>query len=345
MSENITNKSTGTILSWVFGAMLSFFGFIGFMASAFISGLMLFLMGLILLPPIGKFVETKWNFKLNALKKTTFLIVGFFIFGLSISSSDTAKKNTSQVVEQKTNTEVEQEQNSTELVVQSGAIGTEQSDDVQKKRYPVKKVVDGDTVAFDIDGKEEVLRLIGINTLETVDPRKPVQCFGVEASNKAKETLNGKNVVLESDETQTDRDKYGRLLRYIYLEDGTNFNKMMIEEGYAYEYTYETPYKYQAGFKTAQQKSKDEKKGLWAEDTCNGELTKSTNDVSAQTTSASAKNETPVQNSDSSSGTCAGKHLCGQMTSCKEAYFYLNTCGVSSLDRDKDGIPCETICN
>jgi len=129
--------------------------------------------------------------------------------------------------------------------------------------YSVIKIVDGDTIDVSINGVTERLRLIGINTPETVDPRKPVECFGVEASNKAKSILTGKKVSLESDPSQGERDKYNRLLRYVFLEDETNFNLMMIKEGYAYEYTYDIPYKYQAEFKKAQQEASDGKIGLW----------------------------------------------------------------------------------
>lgn len=108
-----------------------------------------------------------------------------------------------------------------------------------------------------MDGTRETIRLIGIDTPETVDPRKPVQCFGGEASNKAKELLSGKKVRIEKDSTQGDRDKYGRLLTYIYREDGLFFNKYMIEQGYAYEYTYDTPYKYQAEFKEAEKYARE----------------------------------------------------------------------------------------
>lgn len=141
--------------------------------------------------------------------------------------------------------------------------------------YEVIKVVDGDTLKININGTEETLRLIGMDTPEVVDPRKPVQCFGKEASNKAKEILTGKKVRLEADSTQSDRDKYNRLLRYVILEDGTNFNKMMISEGYAHEYTYEKPYKYWVDFKEAERKAKQEEKGLWAENTCNGDTEQS----------------------------------------------------------------------
>src|SRR3989344_1151435 len=61
------------------------------------------------------------------------------------------------------------------------------------REYAVVKVVDGDTVDLSINGKVERVRLIGMNTPETVDPRKPVECFGKEASNRAKELLTGKS--------------------------------------------------------------------------------------------------------------------------------------------------------
>jgi micrococcal nuclease len=136
--------------------------------------------------------------------------------------------------------------------------------------YPVVTVVDGDTIRVLIDGKEEAVRLIGINTPEVVDPRRPVQCFGKEASERAKEILSGSRVLLETDSTQGERDKYGRLLGYILLPDGTNFNRKMIEEGYAYEYTYGIPYRYQAEFKEAERNAREGRRGLWAEEACNG---------------------------------------------------------------------------
>jgi micrococcal nuclease len=135
----------------------------------------------------------------------------------------------------------------------------------------VVKVVDGDTVDVNLDGQEVTLRLIGINTPETVDPRRPVECFGREASAKAKELLDGQTVRLESDPSQGERDKYDRLLRYVWLPDGRLFNLEMVAQGYAYEYTYETPYKYQAEFKQAEQAARDSQAGLWAPSTCAGE--------------------------------------------------------------------------
>ncbi len=136
--------------------------------------------------------------------------------------------------------------------------------------YRVVSVVDGDTIKVNINGTTETIRIIGINTPETVDPRKPVECFGKEASNKAKELLTGKTVTLEIDPSQGERDKYNRSLRYVFLSDGTDYGKYMISSGYAYEYTYNTPYKYQSGYKAAQVQAQSSKTGLWATNTCNG---------------------------------------------------------------------------
>ena len=134
--------------------------------------------------------------------------------------------------------------------------------------YSVTSVVDGDTIKVNINGTVETLRLIGMDTPETVDPRKPVQCFGKEASNKAKELLVGTKVRLEKDPTQGELDKYGRTLAYIYREDGMFYNKYMIEQGYAHEYTYDEPYKYQAEFKQAEISARENSKGLWNPTIC-----------------------------------------------------------------------------
>lgn len=141
--------------------------------------------------------------------------------------------------------------------------------------YDVVQVVDGDTLRVRTpSGQLETIRLIGINTPEVVDPRSPVQCFGREASDRAKQLLSGQRVRIEQDPTQDTRDRYGRLLAYVWLEDGTFFNKQMIADGYAQEYTFAAPYRYQADFKAAQQQARAAGLGLWAPDTCNGDTTR-----------------------------------------------------------------------
>jgi len=197
--------------------------------------------------------------------------------------------------------------------------------------YPVIKITDGDTIDVSIDGQKQTIRLIGLNTPETVDPRKPVECFGKEASNKAKELLTGKRVVIEKDDSQGTYDKYQRLLAYVFLEDGTNFNKWMIENGYGYEYTYNLPYKYQKEFKMAQEQAKAQGKGLWANNACQKET------------------ETTVVPTESTKYICTyDAYNCGDFSTHNEAQSVYEACGgvnndIHKLDRDKDGLACETL--
>lgn len=141
-----------------------------------------------------------------------------------------------------------------------------------KYKYTLVRVVDGDTIVVkNSNGEEEKVRLIGINSPESVDLRRPVECFGKEASQYAKELLPvGIGLKLESDHTQDDLDKYKRLLRYVWTDTGLFFNKKMISDGYAYEYTYRLPYKYQKEFKAAQSIAQSSGTGLWATSTCDG---------------------------------------------------------------------------
>src|SRR3990172_8750190 len=136
----------------------------------------------------------------------------------------------------------------------------------------VTRVVDGDTIVVLINGVSEKVRLIGVDTPETVDPRKAVQCFEKEASMFAEDLLLNNAVRLEADASQDNRDKYGRLLRYVFLENGSTnnmlINKEIISEGYGHEYTYRIPYKYQNDFKNAEQIAREAQKGLWANEAC-----------------------------------------------------------------------------
>jgi micrococcal nuclease len=139
--------------------------------------------------------------------------------------------------------------------------------------FPVDHVVDGDTVWVRRDGSLVKIRLIGMDTPETVDPRKAVQCFGREASAQAKRLLTGAQVYLAGDATQARRDRYGRELDYLWLADGHFFNQIMIRQGFALEYTYDLPYRFQHAFRGAQQEAERQSQGLWAKSTCAGDVT------------------------------------------------------------------------
>lgn len=134
--------------------------------------------------------------------------------------------------------------------------------------YKAVRAVDGDTIKIMVGDKEETVRLIGIDTPESVDPRTTVECFGHEASNKMKELIKDKNIYLVKDTGQPERDKYGRLLGYVFLEDGTFINEKMIKDGYAFEYTYNIPYKYQKDFKSAESLARASDLGLWNKSVC-----------------------------------------------------------------------------
>jgi micrococcal nuclease len=132
----------------------------------------------------------------------------------------------------------------------------------------VSRVVDGDTIEVVEGDTKQKVRLLGINAPESVDPRRTVECFGKEASSYLKQILEHRLVSIHTDGTQSTYDKYHRLLGYVYRDDGLFVNKHMIEEGYAYEYTYSTPYQYQSDFRQAQQQARTEEKGLWAKGVC-----------------------------------------------------------------------------
>lgn len=138
----------------------------------------------------------------------------------------------------------------------SGVIG------VEGEQALVTKVVDGDTIELE-DGR--VVRFVGIDTPETVDPRRPVGCFGKQASNETKSLLSGKVVILQKD--ISDKDKYNRILRYIYLplEDGQILfvNDYLVREGFAKVLTYPPDVKFNIQLREAETDAKINKKGLW----------------------------------------------------------------------------------
>lgn len=130
------------------------------------------------------------------------------------------------------------------------------------KVYEVIRVVDGDTFVINYNGKNEKVRLIGVDTPESVHPNEEKNTeFGDEVSKYSKEILSGKQVVLEFDVQE--RDKYGRLLAYVYLDDQM-YNKLLLEKGYAKIATYPPNVKYVEEFTTIQKQARKNKVGLWA---------------------------------------------------------------------------------
>ncbi len=221
--------------------------------------------------PVKPEEEQTGNFKGLAVGVMALLILFSAVLWASFLSPASPQKiiNPQEQAQQKP--QVQGQTTNEEFVPEEDIRSTEEeASDSSTVRYNVTAVSDGDTIKVLINDKTETIRLIGVDTPETKDPRKAVQCFGAEASAYTKVTLLGKSVSLAVDDSQQNRDKYGRLLRYVFLEDGTNFNEQLVRAGYAYEYTYRTPYQYQAQFKQAEQDAKTSKAGLWNESTCAG---------------------------------------------------------------------------
>lgn len=212
-----------------------------------------------------------------------------------------------------------------------------ESEPTNTTKATVVKVVDGDTLSVSINGEKHTIRIIGIDTPETVDPRKPIQCFGVAASNRAKELLSSQTINLETDPTQGTTDKYGRLLRFVWL-NGQDYGLETIRQGYAHEYTYDVPYKYQTEYKKAQKDAMTAKRGLWADNVCN-EATPTPISNSSQ----------PAEQSNLEGGTRTDTKNCSDFTTHADAQNYFLANGgsaehdIDGLDPDHDGNACESL--
>lgn len=269
------------------------------------------------------------------------MAVIILIFGFALISDETVSPNTSPNV---LKLQEKREQEVAGLQTNPSVVPSAAPD---KQIATLVKVIDGDTIAVSVNGKSEAVRIIGIDTPEVVDPRKTVECFGKEASEKAKVMFeNNKTVLLESDPTQGDRDKYQRLLRYVWIDDGSeprsagrdrlldkrgkiDFGKLMIDGGFASEYTYGIPYKYQDAYKQAEKVAREGKKGLWADDVC---VT-----IQDESTEQSA---TDISSRDKD---------CSDFVTQNEAQAYFESKGgsptnnVDRLDSDHDGTACESL--
>lgn len=138
-----------------------------------------------------------------------------------------------------------------------------ESGDAEKAE--VVRVVDGDTIIVELGGREERVRYIGIDAPESVQPEQPVECFGPEAADANAELVDGESVHLLRD--VTDRDRFGRLLRYVYVggdeDDGTLVNLELVRNGYAEAVSYEPDVSRQNDLDGAERDARDEGLGMW----------------------------------------------------------------------------------
>lgn len=129
--------------------------------------------------------------------------------------------------------------------------------------YHVIDVADGDTITVDMNGRQERIRMIGVDTPETHDPRKPVQCFGQAASDFTKQLIGNQAVRLEADPLSTNRDRYDRLLRYVYTTDNKLVQAEIIKQGYGFAYV-SFPFSKLDEFRHYEKDAREQNKGLWA---------------------------------------------------------------------------------
>jgi endonuclease YncB( thermonuclease family) len=227
----------------------------------------------------------------------------------------------------------------------------------KKGVFKVVSVTDGDTIKVSIRGKVETVRLLGIDTPETVDPRKPVQCFGKAASDKMKSFVNGKYVRLVNDKSQGDRDIYKRLLRYVYLADSkaTFINGEMVKQGYAFSYR-QYPTIFLNKFNAWEKYAREHNLGLWnscplvsptkvptrVQTRIYIKPTIQPQEVQQQIILPIAQEQVQAAVQQNNGGfSCDCSRTCTVISSCAEAQYQLNSCGCSVRDNDHDGIACD----
>ncbi|MGB8954444.1 MAG: thermonuclease family protein [Tumebacillaceae bacterium] len=240
---------------------------------------------------------------------------------------------------------------------------------VQGRWAVVAKVVDGDTIELD---NGEKVRLIGVNTPETVASNTPVQPYGQEASAFTKSHLEGKKVLIQTD--LEEKDQYGRTLAYVFIEEPKSqediqkymFNATLLRDGYAQLMTIQPNVKYQDTFVGLQRVARESNKGLWALGLYKDSST-STNDVflPGKDPSANKIAETPKQQSEPESKPVPAPQPapqpkpapapqpapapsdvfyknCTEVKAAGKAPLHVGDPGYAKkLDRDGDGIACE----
>ena len=191
----------------------------------------------------------------------------------------------------------------------------------ERQQAQVVRVIDGDTIEVNIAGTSYNVRYIGIDTPETKHPQKPVEWMGEEAAAKNEELVSGKVVGLEKDVSETD--KYGRLLRYVWVGD-LMVNAELVRLGFAKVSTYPPDVRYQDLFLEMQQEAREAERGLWG--------------------------PAPTPSGEAAACDCSGDiYDCSDFSTHAEAqacYEYCKSLGredIHRLDRDNDGKVCESL--
>lgn len=191
----------------------------------------------------------------------------------------------------------------------------------------VTRIVDGDTIDVSIDDESDTVRFVGIDTPETSGSNDPseydislsadhLQTWGDNATEWVEAVIPpGSTIYLEFDPNEGRRGSFGRLLAYVFTEDGVLLGRQLLKQGFARAYT-EGDATRESIYASLEQQARDQCEGLWG----------------------------PLCEDDGAEYSCSFEPTCGEIESCMEARFRLTECGQDSLDGDNDGIPCESLC-
>lgn len=313
-----------------------------FVMFALLTFLFLFLLGIsfitLIYPPPINWLFQKIDHKWKVTRKIAFIssIVCLVLFIVSFGITDVFH---------------EPESPKTETVSKQQAKPTPKTKLNPYQTGTVTKVIDGDTIEVNLNGKIEKVRMLLIDTPETVHPNQPVQPYGKEASDFTQKLLLNKEVKLEKD--QEDKDKYGRLLRYIYVED-QSVQELLLTEGLARVAVYPPNTKYEQKYRELQDQAKAKKIGIWS---INGyvkddgfdppekkETVQKTNQSEPQTSRPS--NTQSRSQPRSTSTYTGGDKDCKDFATQREAQRFFESQRPGDphgLDRDGDGIACESL--
>ncbi|MFV9832736.1 endonuclease [Bacillus subtilis] len=292
------------------------------------------------------------------------VLLGFAAFTLSLSlaacsSNDSEKVSTEKETPQ-ASTDVEKKTEQMESTKEKTADKSKEKDKKELVDVTLDKAVDGDTIKVTYNGNVDTVRYLLVDTPETKKPNSCVQPYGEDASKRNKELVNSGKLQLEFDKGDR-RDKYGRLLAYVYV-DGKSVQETLLKEGLArVAYVYEPNTKYIDLFKKDEQEAKSEKLSIWSKNGYvtdrgfNGCVKEKNTAVKKATTSKPAAKQPTTPKASSEASTTTEKEASSETTGETETFKnctelrkkYPN--GVpsshpayqSKMDRDHDNYACE----
>lgn len=360
---------------WFFGFLFGLYGIGAVTQGSWLSGVAGLVFAALIIPPSRQAVFQRLPWQLPHWAKLLITVLVFFLMAMTVEAEPAPQNAGADAVPQASPSQrgtpsptVTMDAQATVSPIASPLASpavlatTSAGQAAERQAATLVRVVDGDTIQVELNGRRQTVRLIGINTPEVVDPRRSPECFGREASNEAKRFLTevGPQLWLEADPSQANQDRYNRLLRYVFVREGqTDLGLHLIQQGYANEYTYDQAYRYQAAYRQAEVEAQTAGRGLWADGVCAASPPSrpQTQEGTSRTVNRAASSPTikhaaaPVPAAGAAGGvSCTGPDLdCGDFSSRAEMSQFWSSCGFSAsydphrLDGNDDGVPCERL--